>query len=273
MAKLSTSDGIPTGHVFSFLRKLIPFVKDVKPDLIAVAIDSGYKHRTELYPDYKSTRDKKESSVRVKDVYPIITSIPVLIARKKNYEADDIIYSLVRKLEKKKLWSEIIVLSKDYDMSYVLTRYPKIKHYLTTTQEITPAGVYLKFGVHPAHLPLYKAVFGDVSDNIKGLKLGRMRSVVMQRFAEDFSPDKIIKGLSRKHISKIINNLKVVKLCNVSNIKISIGKSSKERLAGFLHSKEINSISPEDILGNIPNNPKLIKETIRVLREGDRVGS
>jgi 5'-3' exonuclease len=268
MARLSTSDGLPTGHIFSFLRKLISFVKDTKPDLIAIALDSGYKHRKTLDPEYKANRDRKDTSIQVKDVYPIITSMPVLIARKQDYEADDIIYSIIKKLKGSKIWSEIIVLSKDYDLSYTLILYPKVRHYLTTTQEITPNGVYMKFGTYPAYLPLYKAVFGDTSDNIKGLKLGRMKGIVMQRFAENLPPNIILRDLSRKNRAKVLNNLKVVKLCCISDMKITVGRPSKVKLAGFLHSKEINSISPEDILGHIPNNPKLIKSIIKILQEG-----
>jgi len=96
MMRLTTSDNIPTGHIFSFTKKLTSLFSNISSNIVIFALDSGYSFRTKIDPNYKANRGKKR--FKVEDVFPLLHSLPCIIAKKDDHEADDVIYSLVKKL-------------------------------------------------------------------------------------------------------------------------------------------------------------------------------
>ena len=121
----------------------------------------------------------------------------------------------------------------------------------------------MKMGINPKYIPLYKAIFGDNSDNISGIKLGRQKSKILKMITEN--PKKVVRSIPKKMISKVLNNFRLVRPKYIPNIEFTVGKPSTKRVLKFLNSKEIKSIKPSNILGEMPNNLKLMKSLIKEL--------
>jgi len=259
MLRLTTSNNIPTGHIYSFTKKLTSLFSNISSDIVIFALDSGYSFRTKINPDYKANRGKKR--FRVEDVHPLLFSLPCIIAKKDDHEADDVIYSIVKKLINSK--TKISILSKDYDISYLLRYYPKVRHYFTESQEITPLFINMKMGINPKYILLYKAIFGDNSDNISGIKVGWQKSEILKMLTKN--PKKVIRSIPKEMIPKVLNNFRLVRPKYIPNIEFAVGRPSTKKVLRFLNSKEIKSIKPSDILGEIPNNLKFMKSLIKEL--------
>ncbi|MCB0067455.1 MAG: hypothetical protein KDD77_09910, partial [Caldilineaceae bacterium] len=61
---LSTREGEPTAAVYGFARKLLATLREVKPDYVAVAFDTGDTWRHAEFPEYKATRDAMPDDMR-----------------------------------------------------------------------------------------------------------------------------------------------------------------------------------------------------------------
>ena len=263
--KLSTSSGISSGHVYSFLKK-IPKLKTLASDLIIFCLDGGHKKRDQIDNTYKANRNSNTGEL-VKDLLPVIKNLPVITCFQEDFEADDLLFTIAHKLHED---YEIILLSKDYDLSFSLIYYPKVRHFFTIEQEIFPMSVFMRFGCRPEHLPLYKAIFGDSSDNITGLKLGRGKSKVMKVFSKDDSTLKdVIKEVPKKHYGVIKNNLKLVRPQIADDISLHVGEPNKHSITKYLKKYEIRSISSQDILKDFPDNAPLIGKVCERLRNAE----
>ena len=102
---LTSPAGEPVGAVYGFTSILLRILRELKPDFIAAAFDlPGPTFRHVAYERYKAQRPETPSDLssqfsKVKEVLAAF-SIPVL--EKEGYEADDIIGTMAKKLEKKK---------------------------------------------------------------------------------------------------------------------------------------------------------------------------
>lgn len=267
MAKLSNSSGVPTGHTFSFLRSLPKAIEALKPSVLIFTLDAGHSNRDKVYPAYKANRKGKSSGTRVADVFPIINAIPCIILRKEGYEADDLSYTAMLALRQSKIFSNVIILSRDYDMSYTLCHYPKVKHFMTYASETTPTSLYLRFGVLPNRLPLFKAIFGDKSDNIQGLKLGKNKAIMMKKLGDvKASYSDILDLLTEEQLNTVHTNLKVVALQKLSDFSITLGKPAIKSLDAYLAALDIRTIDANAFVSTFPMDIPKMKETIRLLK-------
>jgi DNA polymerase-1 len=255
---LATSKGIPTSHIYSFVKK-IPKIKELDPDLVVFCLDGGHEKRDAIDKNYKANRNKSSTASITLDIMPLIKNLPVIYCYKKGYEADDLLFTLAYKLQD----SEVILFSKDYDISHSLVFYPNVRHLFTFDQEITPNALFLRFGCTPSQLPLYKAIFGDTSDNIKGVLLGRNKQKVLKSFQTSPNMKNILEQIDKKHLPKIRNNLKLVRLNIVENIRFGVGKSNIDFIRDYLNTYEIKSIAPEKLLERFPFDKKLFKLFVR----------
>lgn len=260
---LSTSTNIPTSHIYSFLKK-IPRIKEMGVEFVVFCLDAGHTKRDEISKNYKANRGSSTSRI-VSDLLPILKNLPVVYCVKKGYEADDLLYTLACELHDE---TDVILLSKDYDVSISLYFYPSVRHFFTFDQEITPQNLFMRFGCYADKLALHKAIFGDRSDNIIGVKLGRNKKVIQALFSEfDLSGKDILKRLPKEALSIVRRNLKLISPQVASNVVYATGSPSKDGLTRYLNKYEIASLTAEDLLHNFPFNKKLQSKVIKVLNE------
>jgi DNA polymerase-1 len=94
----TTSTGVPTNAVYGFTSMLINLMKEFNPTHIAVAFDVSRKSfRTEIYPEYKSTRAKtpEEFKGQVELIKEVLAAVSITTLERDGFEADDVIATLV----------------------------------------------------------------------------------------------------------------------------------------------------------------------------------
>jgi DNA polymerase-1 len=178
---LRTSTGIPTSVSFGFLKSLLDVIELEKPEYLAVAFDLGEKtFRHEADQTYKEGRPEAPEDflpdvLNLQDVLAAL-NLPVLTAP--GYEADDIIGTLARRASAEGY--RVKILSGDRDLFQLIDPEQTVTVlYLSTTfgQRATPPPrefgveqVKDKMGILPSQVVDFKALCGDASDNIPGVK-------------------------------------------------------------------------------------------------------
>lgn len=169
-----TAKGEVTNAIYGFLRMFFDVLKKEKPDYLAVAWDrAAPTFRHVHYVEYKATRaappdDLYPQLPRLKEVLAAFT-VPML--EKDGFEADDILGTLAEKASK---FPEMVtyILTGDRDaLQLVNTRTHVICPIKGVSNVLiyTPLMVKEKTGVTPEQIIDYKALCGDVSDNIPGV--------------------------------------------------------------------------------------------------------
>ena len=173
---LTSPDGTPTGALYGFLNILFKFLDEEKPDALAVAFDvSTPTFRHEKYKEYKGTRKPMDPDLKVQVplIKEILEAMNVAIVEKPGWEADDIIGTLSKKYSKD--GNPVTIVSGDKDLlqlvdENITMKNPKTSRGQTTVVNYTPEDVIEEYGVTPHEFILLKAIMGDTSDNIPGVK-------------------------------------------------------------------------------------------------------
>ncbi len=175
LPELSTKEGKKIQGVYGFLLTLFKEIKEIKPIYIFCCFDLPEKtFRHKKFKEYKATRKKMPEDL--KDQIPILeeilTAMEISIFKKEGYEADDLIATLVKEILEKNNF-EIFILSGDYDLLQVLKNNVKLvvfKRGIKEKEIFDEKKVKETFGISPSQIPDLKALAGDKSDNIPGIK-------------------------------------------------------------------------------------------------------
>lgn len=176
MPNLTLRDGTPIGGVFGFASIAIEIIKQLEPDYIAVAWDikgTSTTKRTEIYPEYKAGRTKppEDFYAQLPALREVLAAFNWPLYEVDHYEADDIIGTFASQAAENDI--ETCIVSGDYDMLQLIA--PKTSVYITKkggmdlTKYDSDAFVE-KYGVRVDQFVDYKALVGDKSDNIPGVR-------------------------------------------------------------------------------------------------------
>lgn len=177
---LRTSTGIPTSVSYGFLKALLETVEAEKPDYLAIAFDlGGATYRHEADETYKAGRPETPEDFMpdLENLQELLTAMNLPIVVAQGYEADDVIGTLARKASQEGF--AVRILSGDRDLFQLVDADGKIKVlYMSTTygrgapppKEFGVEQVKEKLGVLPSQVVDFKALCGDPSDNIPGVK-------------------------------------------------------------------------------------------------------
>ena len=173
---LSAKDGTPTNAIYGFLNILLKLIKEQEPDYICAAFDvKAPTFRHKQYEGYKAQRKPMPEGLAAqmplaKDV---LRAMGVTILEKEGYEADDIIGTVARLCEE----SEISCFIATGDKDDLQLASDKTKVILTVTKSgynetiiYDDKAVKEKYRVTPTEFIDVKALMGDPSDNIPGVK-------------------------------------------------------------------------------------------------------
>ena len=173
---LSAKDGTPTNAIYGFLNILLKLIKEQEPDYICAAFDvKAPTFRHKQYEGYKAQRKPMPEGLAAqmplaKDV---LRAMGVTILEKEGYEADDIIGKVARLCEE----SEISCFIATGDKDDLQLASDKTKVILTVTKSgynetiiYDDKAVKEKYHVTPTEFIDVKALMGDPSDNIPGVK-------------------------------------------------------------------------------------------------------
>ncbi len=224
LPNLTTKDGRPTGAVFGFLTIFLKAMKDIKATHIAATFDlAGPTFRHEKYKEYKATRVKADQALydQIPVIKDVLRAMNVPIYEKEGYEADDVLGTLSKHFhDKSHENAEIFILTGDMDTLQLVNG--KVRVYaprkgLTDTVIYDSKAVRERYGLNPDQMVDYKALRGDPSDNIPG-----------------------VRGIGEKTGSELISKYHSIKELyeQIRNPKSQARKNIKERILKLLEEQE-----------------------------------
>ncbi len=167
---LKTSKGMYTGAIFGFLRLTAKLVKEQKPTHIAVAFDlKAPTFRHKMFDGYKATRKPMDAelAMQVEPLKELLTAMRLKVVSLEGYEADDILGTLSLRFDE-----DTIIVTGDRDSFQLVNESTRIfwtRKGVTDIVEVTPESL-LSDGFTVEKFIDYKALRGDPSDNIPGIK-------------------------------------------------------------------------------------------------------
>ena len=166
---LSNSKGFPTNAIYGFTNMLLKVLRDRGVEYAALAFDApGPTFRHEVFAEYKANRPTMPEDLRVQipSIREIVSALRLPILEKEGYEADDLIATLAKKLEREGI--ETVIVSGDKDLMQLIsshvTMYDSMKEKTFQVPEVKE-----RFGVSPDKVVEVMGLMGDTSDNIPGV--------------------------------------------------------------------------------------------------------
>lgn len=171
---MATSTGLYTNALYGFVNMMNKIIDTLPADYMLVAFDKGKKtFRHQQLDSYKGTRKKmpEELAIQIPLIKEYLDVIGIKRLELDDYEADDIVGSMA-KLAKSKDF-EVICLSGDKDLLQLVSDGITVcltKKGITELEEYTSSNFFEKMGFYANQMVDYKAMIGDSSDNLEGVK-------------------------------------------------------------------------------------------------------
>ena len=173
---LTTRAGQPTNAIFGFLSILMKLLDEGKPDALCVTFDrKAPTFRHLAYEGYKATRKgmPDELATQLPLLKDVLAAMNIPMYELDGWEADDLIGTISVK-DTAAGWETVIVTG-DKDSLQLVTDTTTVKLVSTrmgrtTTRDMTPEAFREEYGFDPIHIIDLKALMGDSSDNIPGVK-------------------------------------------------------------------------------------------------------
>ena len=178
---LRTKAGIPTSVCFGFFKCLLEVIATQQPQAVAVAFDLGsptFRHQAD--DTYKAGRAETPEDFipDLENLYELLQSLNLPILTAPGYEADDVLGTLAQKAAASGY--RVKILSGDRDLFQLIDADKEItvlnftpealKRSTNSIAEFKAEEVKEKLGVFPTQVVDFKALCGDKSDNIPGVK-------------------------------------------------------------------------------------------------------
>lgn len=203
----TTKEGEPTNATYGFTRTLMELIlADNPPEYLAVSFDLGRTFRDDLFEAYKGTREKMpdELRVQIERIREVVQALNIPVLELENYEADDVLGTIAQQAKPHNV--PVHIITGDRDLLQLVDDNTRVE---LPTRGNRPPEIYddeaviQKFGVRPDQIVDYKALVGDTSDNIPG-----------------------VRGVGPKTASKLLNKYETLDAIyeNVDKIKGAMGK-------------------------------------------------
>ena len=169
---LRNSKGFPTNALFGFINMLNKIIKEENPSYMMIAFDKGRTFRHEKYKNYKEGRS--EIPKELKEQFPVAKKLAAAMGIKcfeiDNYEADDIIGTFAKEVDKNEDFIATII-SSDKDLLQLISDDCCVKLLKSNDNIMMNKETFFStYGITPEKMVDLKALMGDSSDNIPGVK-------------------------------------------------------------------------------------------------------
>lgn len=225
---LSNKNGQMTNGIYGFLTTLNKLLSEVNPDRIAVAFDlpvPTFRHK--MFEGYKGTRSKQpdEFISQLPILKDLLTAMGYKLVTYAGYEADDILGTFASFCEKNDY--ECVLATGDRDILQLIsskvcvriasTKFGRPESTLYDTEKVKE-----EYGVSPENLIDIKALQGDTSDNIPGVKgIGKKTaSDLVSRFG---SIEEIYKNIEFIDIKSSVKE-KLIEGKEMAELSYALGK-------------------------------------------------
>ncbi len=172
---LTNSSGFPTSAIYGFFNMLFREISVAQPTVTVIAFDLPTKtFRSDIFADYKAHRTPPPDELRQQKpvIMELLSKLGYCVVTKEGFEADDILGTIANRAEKD--GDECIIFTGDRDSFQLVTEKTSV-HLCTNKEtkgyiEVDPAYILAEYNVTPKQLIDVKALMGDTSDNIPGVK-------------------------------------------------------------------------------------------------------
>lgn len=250
LPKLTSPAGIVVNAVYGFAGLLIKVLRDIDPEYIAVAFDRKEPtFRHQMYKEYKAIRKKapEELYAQLPTIKDLLGILKVRVYEKAGFEADDIIATLAKSKATERLKN--IIITGDMDTlqlvggsTSVYALRSGIKDFFIYNQK----KVFERYELKPEQLIDFKALRGDPSDNIPGVKgigektaielikdFGTIEEIYSQLVKETKKIEKVkekVKKLLLQHKPDAYQGKELVKLIDTVPIDFSLADCKRQNL-------------------------------------------
>jgi DNA polymerase-1 len=285
---LATARGVPTHATLGFVTMLQKVVRAEHPDAVAVVWDApgAAKRRQEVYADYKAQREAipEDLLAQLPFIRRIVEGYGIKQVEVAGEEADDVIATLARQALAADL--EVVIVSSDKDlMQLVCDRVTLLD--TMRDRRYGPREVEERFGVEPAQMLDFRALTGDSSDNIPGVRgigdkgaaqllkqygtldqlLARSAEVSAKRQREALSQGTESARLSRE-LSRLREDLEIP----IRLEELGLGEPDTPALQSVFQELEFRRLL-EEVGGPAPDAPAPVALDLQLIREPDEVRS
>lgn len=282
-------NGNHIGGMTGFLRSIGAAIRDFKPSRVVIVFDGkgGSQRRRKIYPDYKSNRKPPTRLNRQYDMtteeqevenmkYQLVSLIemleclPVTVFTMDNIEADDVIAYASELITVQ--GGQSIIYSTDKDFLQMVSENTKV--YNPVKKKTFDINTIVEdYGVHPNNFVFYRALMGDKSDNIGGIR-GAGEKTLLRHLPEllhasinvdvDFIAQKFVDVKKKpKLVENILDNTNIVErnlqLMNLRDVNISTDSKMKivhklDTVKADLKKMDLTKLMIRSkIMGNFPN--------------------
>ncbi len=171
---IATTSGLPTNALYGFTSMVLKLLGENDEEVgLGVVWDSGKPaFRMEIYPEYKAQRTAmpEELKVQLDHLDQILEAMNIPAMRAEGFEADDVLATLSKRIPED---VQLKIVTGDQDAMQLVDGEVKVLRTtrgVSETKEYGREEVIEEYGVTPEQIPDYKALVGDPSDNIPGVK-------------------------------------------------------------------------------------------------------
>ena len=251
-SNLTTRTGQPTNAVFGFLNILNKLLDEEQPQALCVTFDrKAPTFRHLAYEGYKAQRKPmpEELASQMPILKEVLSALNIPMYELDGWEADDLI-GTIAKTDERAGWDTVIVTG-DKDSLQLVTDHTTVKLVSTrmgrtTTKDMTPESFREAYGFDPIHIIDLKALMGDASDNIPGVK-GIGEKTAMALLAQQPSIDGLYANLDQMDVKPAARK------------KLAEGEKDARMSYDLatIHTDAPIDFKPEDNLCQKPDEPKL----------------
>ena len=169
---MKNSKGFPTNALYGFINMMNKIIKEEEPNYILVAFDKGKTFRHDKYDSYKAGRIEMPDELKLQfpKAKEVLDAFGIKHFEIDNYEADDIIGTLARIVDEEDEFIATIV-SSDKDLLQLISDEVVVKLLKQSGHIMMNRDEFMKtYQVEPARMVDLKALMGDASDHIPGVK-------------------------------------------------------------------------------------------------------
>ncbi len=163
--------GQVTNAIYGFANQLLKILKMYEPTHLAVAFDVSKKtFRNDMFDGYKATRKPMPDELRsqLQPLKDMLKAMNIAVVQKEGFEGDDVVGSLSRISP-----CETIIITGDRDTLQLINNNTTVhlnKKGLTDIKVMNREAMLEIYGVTPENFVCVKALAGDTSDNIPGVR-------------------------------------------------------------------------------------------------------
>lgn len=255
---MKNSKGFPTNALYGFINMINKIINEENPEYIMVAFDKGKNFRHEKYKDYKAGRIETPNDLLIQFpvAYDILDALGITAINIDNYEADDIIGTFAKMADEDECYDATIV-SSDKDLLQLISHDVNVKLLKQKDYILMNETTFKEYyGIEPIRIIDLKALMGDPSDNIPGVKgIGEKTALNLLKeygtLEEVYNSVETIKGKLKEKLetdkenaffSKELATIYKDVPLNITFEDIKIGNKNEDKLMNIYENLEFYSL-------------------------------